>query len=357
MDLGSIIEKWYEWLRCNRSYSPNTLESYMRDLKDLISFLNTHIGGEVNVGTLEKLSVPELRSWLTSRYARGVNARSNTRALSVIRNFFKYIKNNHNIDNEAVFSLSRPIQRRTLPKALSIPDIKTLVDFFLHNHYLHGAHSSLSFQCLTLESRKKEEWIPVSSTGMTGGNAKTLVKETELSDLGEPWVVKREIAIIVLLYGTGLRISEALSLKVSDVSSENLIITGKGGKQRQVFILPVVKKCIQEYIKACPYLGIDDEAQYLFVGVRGKKLGRTYVANRLQKIRRTLNLPEILSPHAFRHSFATHLLQENVDIRSIQQLLGHSSLETTQVYTHLNYQDVFNMYKNFQQSLEKKPKP
>lgn len=309
MDLGSIIEKWYEWLRCNRSYLPNTLESYMRDLKDLINFLNTHIGGEVNVGTLEKLSVPELRSWLTSRYARGVNARSNARALSVIRNFFKYIKNNYNIDNEAVFSLSRPIQRRTLPKALSIPDIKTLV------------------------------------------------KEMKLSDLSEPWVVKREIAIIVLLYGTGLRISEALNLRVSDINNESLIVTGKGDKQRQVFILPAVKKCIQEYVKACPYLGINNETQYLFLGVRGKKLGRTYVANRLQKIRRMLNLPEILSPHAFRHSFATHLLQKDIDIRSIQQLLGHSSLETTQVYTHLNYQDVFNMYKNFQQSLEKKSKP
>ncbi len=325
----------------------------MRDLKDLISFLNTHIGEEVNVGSLEKLSIPELRSWFTSRYARGVNARSNTRALSVIRNFFKYIKNNYEINNEAVFSLSRPIQRRTLPKALSIPDIKTLVDFFLHNHYLHGAHSSLSSQCLTLGSRKKEEWIPVSSTEMTGGNAKTLVKETELSDLGEPWVVKREIAIIVLLYGTGLRITEALNLKVSDISNESLIVTGKGDKQRQVFILPVVKKCIQKYIKACPHF---DEAGHLFVGVRGKKLGRTYVANRLQKIRRFLNLPEILSPHAFRHSFATHLLKEDIDIRSIQQLLGHSSLETTQVYTHLDYQDVFNMYKNFQKSLNKKSK-
>ncbi|MGL9718265.1 MAG: tyrosine-type recombinase/integrase [Wolbachia sp.] len=322
-NLSSIIENWYEWLKCNRSYSPNTLESYMRDLKDLISFLGTHIGGEVNVGSLEKLSVPELRSWLSFRYERGVNARSNTRALSVIRNFFKYIKNNHGINNEAVFSLSKPIQRKTLPKALLVSDIKTLVDFFLHNY--HGTHSSLSFQHVA-----------------------------KLSDLGEPWVIKREVAIIVLLYGTGLRISEALNLKVSDLSSENLIITGKGNKQREVFILPVVKKCIQEYVKAHPYL---DEAQYLFVGVRGKQLKRTYVANRLQKIRRMLNLPETLSPHAFRHSFATHLLQKDIDIRSIQQLLGHSSLETTQVYTHLNYQDVFNMYKNFQQSLEKKSKP
>lgn len=269
-----------------------------------------HIAGEVNIGTLEKLSVPELRSWLSFRYSRGINARSNARALSVIRNFFKYIKNNHEVNNEAVFSLSRPIQRKTLPKALSIPDIKTLVE------------------------------------------------KMKLSDLDdEPWVIKREIAVIVLLYGAGLRISEALDLRVSDINSENLIITGKGGKQRQIFILPVVRECIQEYVKSCPYLGMNNKAEYLFLGVRGKKLGRTYVANRLQKIRRVLNLPEILSPHAFRHSFATHLLQNNVDVRSIQELLGHSSLETTQIYTHLNYQDVFNMYKNFQRSLKEKLKP
>jgi integrase/recombinase XerC len=277
----------------------------MRDLKDLISFLSAHIGGEVNVGTLKKLSIPELRSWLSLRYSRGISARSNTRALSVIRNFFRYIKNSYEIDNEAVFSLSSPIQRQTLPKALSIPNIKALIE------------------------------------------------KIELSDLGEPWVVKREVAIIVLLYGTGVRISEALNLKVGDVSNENLIITGKGDKQRQIFILPVVKNCIRMYVKACPYLGINNKKEYLFLGMRGKKLGRTYVANRLQKIRRMLNLPEILSPHAFRHSFATHLLQKDVDIRSIQQLLGHSSLETTQIYTHLNDQDVFKMYKSFQKSLKK----
>ena len=268
-----------------------------------------HIDGEVDTGTLEKLSIPELRSWLSFRYSRGVSARSNARALSVIRSFFKYVKNNHGIDNKNVFSLSRPIQRRTLPRALSIPDIKTLVE---------------------------------------------KMKLSTLDD--EPWVIKREIAIIALLYGAGLRISEALNLIVNDVNSENLIITGKGGKQRQVFILPVVKECIQDYVKSCPYLGINNDEEYLFLGIRGKKLGRTYVANRLQKIRRMLNLPEILSPHAFRHSFATHLLQRDVDVRSIQELLGHSSLETTQIYTHLNYQDVFNMYKNFQQDLQKKLK-
>lgn len=273
-----------------------------------MDFLSMHIGGEVNAGTLEKLSVPELRSWFSSRYARGIGARSNTRALSVLRNFFKYINNNFDIENKAVFSLSKPIQRKTLPKALTTSDIKTLL------------------------------------------------AEMKLSDLGEPWVMKRDTAIIMLLYGAGLRISEALNLKVSDINNEELIITGKGSKQRQIFILPVVKKCMQEYVKACPYLGINNKTEYLFLGVRGKKLGRTYVANRLQKIRRIFNLPETLSPHAFRHSFATHLLQENVDIRSIQQLLGHASLETTEIYTHLNYNDVFSMYKNFQQSLEGKLK-
>ena len=118
MDLNLIIEEWYKWLKLRRSYSPNTLESYMRDLKDLLNFLNTQISGEVNVSTLEKLSLPELRSWFSSRYAKNISARSNARALSVIRNFFRYINNNHSINNETIFSLSRPIQRRTLPKAL-----------------------------------------------------------------------------------------------------------------------------------------------------------------------------------------------------------------------------------------------
>ncbi|WP_253299911.1 tyrosine-type recombinase/integrase [Wolbachia endosymbiont of Chironomus riparius] len=306
MDLNSIIEKWYEWLKFRKLCSENTLESYKRDLRDLISFLKLCISEEVNIGTLEKLTLPELRSWLSARYSRGMSPRSNARALSVLRNFFKYIKNNFNIENESVFALSKPIRRKTLPKALSTSDIKTLLE------------------------------------------------EMKLSDLSESWVMKREVAIIMLLYGAGLRISEALNLKVSDINNEELVISGKGSKQRQIFILPVVKKCLQEYMKCCPYLGINNKTEYLFLGIRGKKLGRTYFANRLQKIRRIFNLPEILSPHAFRHSFATHLLQNDLDIRSIQQLLGHSNLETTEIYTHLNHQDVFTAYKNFQQSLEQK---
>ncbi|MDN5247692.1 MAG: tyrosine-type recombinase/integrase [Wolbachia endosymbiont of Tyrophagus putrescentiae] len=301
--LENIVEKWCEWLKFGRSCTRNTLESYTRDVNDFLSFLGAHIGGEVDVGTLEKLSVQELRSWLSSRYARGVGARSNNRALSALKNFFNYMKNNFNIENSAVFSLSRPVQRRILPKALSLSDIEILL------------------------------------------------KKMRLLDLGEEWVIKRDVAIIMLLYGAGLRISEALDLKVGDVNNEELVISGKGNKQRQIFILPIVKKFIEEYIKVCPY---SHTAEYLFLGLRGKKLGRTYFANRLQKIRRILNLPEILSPHALRHSFATHLLKNKVDIRSIQQLLGHSSLETTEIYTHLNYQDVYDMYTNFQRSLEKR---
>ncbi len=302
-NLDSIIEKWCEWLRLRRSYTDNTLDSYMRDLKDFISFLNVHIGEEVNIGTLKKLSIPELRSWLSLRYTRGIGSRSNARALSVLRNFFKYIYTNFDIKNEAVLSLSRPIQRKTLPKALLTSDIEKLL------------------------------------------------QKIKLSNLGEPWVIKRDIAVIALLYGAGLRVSEALNLKVSDVSGEEFILLGKGNRERQIFILPIVKKFVQEYIQACPYLS---STGYLFLGVQGKKLGRTYFANRLQKIRRIYNLPEILSPHAFRHSFATHLLQKDVDIRSIQQLLGHVSLGTTEIYTHLNYQDIFTMYKNLQQHLNKK---
>jgi integrase/recombinase XerC len=299
VDLNSIISKWYEWLKFNRSYSVNTLESYIRDIRDLINFLRVHTGGEVTLETLSRLSIPELRSWFSFRYTRGVNSRSNTRALSVIRNFFRYLHHHYGINNQTVFSLSKPIHRRTLPKALSISDMKTLLD------------------------------------------------EMKLSDFGESWVIKRDIALIMVLYGTGLRISEALNIKAKDINNDELIVVGKGCKQRQIFILPVVKKYVQEYVRSCPYSSVEG---YLFLGVRGKKLGRTYFANRLQRIRRILNLPEILSPHALRHSFATHLLNKNVDIKSIQQLLGHANLETTEIYTHLNYNEIFEMYKDLQKN-------
>ncbi|WP_333023294.1 tyrosine-type recombinase/integrase [Wolbachia endosymbiont of Pentidionis agamae] len=305
MDINLVVKNWYKWLKFERLYSINTLESYMRDLNSLISFLILHINKEVTVEVLHNLTLPEIRSWLSFRHTKGMSARSNSRALSVVRNFFRYLSSNYGIENEAVFSISKPIRRKTLPKSLQISDIKTLI-----------------------------------------------VDKIKLLSEDDTWIINRDIAIIMLLYGAGLRISEALDLKLCDVNHANLIIKGKGNKEREVFILPVVKNSIHEYVNSCPYFDVKKKEQYLFLGVRGKKLMRTYFANRLQKIREIFDLPKILSPHAFRHSFATHLLRRGVNTKSLQQLLGHSSLGTTQNYIHLDNQDIQNMHKNLQKRIK-----
>ncbi|WP_339045721.1 tyrosine recombinase XerC [Candidatus Mesenet endosymbiont of Agriotes lineatus] len=301
--LCKIVESWSEWLRLERNLAQNTLEAYRRDLSHLMSFLNSSMGEIVTLKTLKGLSLHNIRGWLSFRHKNNVSAKSNARALSAVRNFFKYISNYYDVDNQIIYSISKPILRRTLPKVLSNDEIKT-----------------------TMEEIKKEDF----------------------------WVAQRNIAIILLLYGCGLRISEALSFKLKDVASDEITITGKGGKERRVFMLPIIKKQIEKYIKFCPYLSYKIQNQDLFVGVRGKKLSRTYFANYLQKVRRIANLPEFITPHAFRHSFATHLFREKVDIRSIQQLLGHVNLSTTQIYTHLNHKDVIDIYKNFHPQMNSK---
>lgn len=300
--LYKIVESWHEWLKLERNLAQNTLEAYRRDLNHLMSFLNSSIGEVITLKTLKDLSLHNIRGWLSFRHKNNISAKSNSRALSAVRNFFKYISDYYGIDNQTIYSISKPILRRTLPKALSKGEIKA-----------------------TMEEVKKEDF----------------------------WVAQRNIAVILLLYGCGLRISEALSLKLKDVGSDELTITGKGGKERRIFMLPIVKKQIEKYVKFCPHLNYRMQDQNLFVGVRGKKLGRTYFANYLQKVRKMTNLPEFTAPHAFRHSFATHLFREKVDIRSIQQLLGHANLSTTQIYTHLNHKDVIDIYKNFHPQMNK----
>ncbi len=303
--LCKIIESWYRWLRLEKNFSQNTLEAYRRDLNHLMLFLNSSIGEVVTLKTLKSLALFNIRGWLSFRHKKNISSTSNARALSAIRNFFKYINDYYDIDNQTIFSISKPILRKTLPKVLSRDNIKVAIEE------------------VKLEAKYH-------------------------------WVAERNAAIILLLYGCGLRISEALSLKLKDVSSEELTVIGKGSKERRIFMLPIVKKQVEKYIKFCPYLKYSMKDQDLFVGVRGKKLGRTYFANYLQKVRRMANLPETVIPHAFRHSFATHLFRENVDMRSIQQLLGHANLSTTQIYTHLNHKDVIDVYKNFHPQMSNK---
>ena len=283
----SIINSWIEYLQIERNYSQNTCSAYYRDLQNFLIFCANNSGDEMTTSILSKITVQDIRSWLTKRKINKIGAKSNSRALSVIRNFYRYIRKRHGIDNQSIFNISMPKTKKILPRSLSHKNIKYLL---------------------------------------------------ENSSYEETWIEKRNMAIILLLYGCGIRISEALSITINKINADMLHIIGKGNKERVVVILPYTKKIIKEYVKLCPYLITPD--QHLFVGKKGNKMSRTNFAHQLKKLRRRIGLPETVTAHAFRHSFATHLLEQDVDIRVIQELLGHCSLSTTQNYTKVNKQQL-----------------
>ncbi|MBQ4874660.1 MAG: tyrosine recombinase XerC [Rickettsiaceae bacterium H1] len=291
IDCETIIKTWIKYLKTERNYSENTYIAYNKDLRHFLTFVSFNTGEKVTKKSLANISIQEIRGWLTKRKIEGIEANSNSRALSVVRNFYRYIKKRYGIDNQAIFNVSLPKKTKILPRILSHDNI----DKFLQDD---------------------------------SGNS--------------TWVEKRNKAIIMLLYGCGIRISEALSIKVGEITGDMLNIIGKGNKERLVPILPYTKKAIREYIKLCPHLTKPD--QYLFVGIRGKKMTRTHFAHQLKELRRKIGLPEIVTAHAFRHTFATHLLEQDVDIRAIQELLGHSSLSTTQNYTKVEKQHLLKKY-------------
>ncbi len=288
---STIIKSWQQYLQFERSYSGNTCGAYLRDVQDFCKFYVNYAGNKLTIQKLSIITVQDIRGWLARRKIQGIKSKSNARALSVLRSFYRYLRKKHHIDNQSIFNVTMPKQQDSLPKSLSHFDIDALLE--------------------------------------------------KISD-STHWEQKRDQAIILLLYGCGLRVSEALSLTVADVQNDMLHIVGKGKKERIVPLLPYTSKVIQEYTKCCPHiLGVEEP---LFVGKRGKKMGRTYFARKLQLLRRKIGLPEIMTAHAFRHSFATHLLEQDVDIRIIQELLGHSSLSTTQNYTKVDTRHIIKAY-------------
>lgn len=286
-----ILQQWQEYLKIERGYSDNTYIAYTNDLENFLTFCGNVLDKEITKTTLANITSQDLRSWITKRKINNIGANSNARALSAVRNFYRYTKQRHQINNQFVFSIVMPKKKNNLPRALS----HDVIHEFLHS----PTHEST-------------------------------------------WIEKRDQAIILLLYGCGVRISEALSITLKNIKNDLLYVIGKGNKERVVPILPHSKKTIKEYIELCPYLIRPD--QYLFIGARGKKMSRTNFAHRLQTLRRKTGLPEIVTAHAFRHSFATHLLEQDVDIRIIQELLGHSSLSTTQNYTKINKKHLLKEY-------------
>lgn len=297
-DLQKTILAWEDWLLSVRRGSGHTVTAYRIDLKHFFAFLSEHIGGRVGFAHLRGLELKDMRAWLASRIGE-FEASSTARALSTVKSFFRYLEKQGKLKNAAIFHIRGPKLKKSLPRALG------------------------------------EE--------QAGEALKGIGTQHE-----EDWVNKRDLALLVLIYGSGLRIGEALSLRYGDIrnnsASDTIVITGKGNKQRAVPILPVIRQAVAEYVETCPYPFTD--ASPLFLGQRGKALDPAIFQLQLRKLRARINLPESATPHAFRHSFATHLLSAGGDLRSIQELLGHASLSTTQRYTHVDKERLLAAYKN-----------
>jgi integrase/recombinase XerC len=284
--LEAAVDAWRGWLTGERRAPISTVSAYGRDLAAFLRFISGHHGGPVSLDTLACLGIADFRSYLAERAARNYARTSTARVLASVRSFFRFLDRRNLAHNPAVRAIRTPRLPRSVPKALTEGDARDVVD-----------------------------------------------KVAVLSD--ESWIARRDTAFVLLLYGCGLRISEALALKRGDVPlREALMVTGKGNKQRVVPVLPVVAEAVAAYAAACPYRG--EALSPLFVGARGKPLDPGVMQRQMRRLRAHLGLPETATPHALRHSFATHLLAGGGDLRTIQELLGHASLSTTQRYTEVD---------------------
>ncbi len=295
-DLRPAIADWLSWLESEKRVSAHTLDAYSRDLAAFLSFLAEHRGGAVDIAGLESLVLRDFRAWLAARAGRGLSNASSARALSVVRNFYRWGERQGRFENSQIAALRTPKTGRALPKALTAPDAQDLVA------------------------------APAPSEQPA-------------------WILARDHAVLLLLYGAGLRIGEALGLTASDLPRDPempLRITGKGGKTRMVPLLPEVRRALDDYRARAPFAPEPEEP--LFRGLRGGPLSPRIVQLLIQNLRRGLGLPESTTPHALRHSFATHLLAAGADLRGIQELLGHASLSTTQRYTAVDPSGLLKAY-------------
>ncbi|PHS28584.1 MAG: recombinase XerC [Robiginitomaculum sp.] len=291
---GAFINHLY----AERRLSPNTLAAYERDLDAFFAHIRDHVGEDVDLGVLSRLSAQDFRSYLAAR-RRGsspLSSRSLARALSSIRSFYRYLERRWDLKNDQLSLIEGPKLPRSTPRPLSV--------------------------------KAADEVLQASAR----------VKTRE-----EPWIAARDAALLTLLYGAGLRIAEALSLTGADYPfGDTLRITGKGNKTRLVPMLPVATQAINMYVRLCPWPM--EPTLILFRGVRGGAMGARAAQKLMQNIRAELGLPDTATPHALRHSFATHLLAGGGDLRAVQELLGHESLSSTQIYADVDAQSLLRIY-------------
>jgi integrase/recombinase XerC len=297
-DLQFAIKHWVEGLQLEKGLSTLTVNAYLSDLFYFLAFITTHLGTPINLDVTASLQLSDFRAWLADRNLNEHQTTSNARALSAIKNFFRFLQRRYDINNTALFNLKLGKFNKPLPRALTV----------------ESAMSSLE----------------------------------KISEFEAPnWLIKRDIAILMLLYGLGLRISEALNLTFSTWREQNgefIRIEGKGRKQRNLPLIPVVKDAVESYLASCPFPIHDAE---IFLGERGMPLNPDVFRRNIRKIRDMITIPLHASPHSFRHSFATHLLAAGGDLRTIQELLGHENLSTTQRYTKIDSKTLMADYSKF----------
>jgi integrase/recombinase XerC len=293
-DLRAAIAAWLDWLSAERRASAHTVAAYGRDLAAFFDFLGEHRGELPSLAIISDLKAADFRAFLAYRASDGRERMTIARGLSVLRGFVRFLERRELATAPGLTALRAPKLPQSVPKPLTVEDAAAAID---------------------------------------------AAGEVSLS----PWQQKRDIAILTMLYGCGLRISEALGLTLAEAPcGDVLVVTGKGQKQRHVPVLAAVAGAVADYLAACPHPLRKDGP--LFVGARGGPLNPRLVQRQMQLLRGMLGLPETATPHALRHSFATHLLGNGGDLRAIQELLGHASLSTTQRYTKVEPEHLLKVY-------------
>lgn len=294
VDAAAVAQKWLSALKSERRMSSKTLEAYAHDLAQFGGFLGEHLGEAVDIDALTKLTASDFRSFMAKRRSGGIQSRSLARQMSAIRSFFRYAERNDIFKCAALAAVRAPKIAHSIPRPL--PE--------------HAARR---------------------------------VAAVDVFDGDEPWVQARDAAVLTLLYACGLRISEALSLTSKQVQSNPLVILGKGGKTRLVPMVKLAEDAIANYMRLCPLVLVPQGP--LFRGVKGGPLSPRIIQLLMERMRGALNLPDTATPHALRHSFATHLLGNGADLRVIQELLGHASLSSTQIYTEVDRAHLLEQYR------------
>jgi integrase/recombinase XerC len=294
-DLEQAVAGWLAHLHHERAAADKTVEAYARDVRQFLDFLASHLGHTPCLADLDRIEAKTVRSFLAARRRSGAVSRSLARTLSALRQLFRWLVAQELADNRAVLQIASPKVPHSVPKPLTVEKAADVVD---------------------------------------AGPAADL-----------DWTLARDTAVLLLLYGAGLRIAEALGIRAKEAPTDTrevLRIKGKGGKERVVPVLPLVRTAVERYVALCPYPLAPDEA--LFRGAKGGPLSPRIIQLAMERLRSALGLPATATPHALRHSFATHLLSAGADLRQIQELLGHASLSTTQAYTEVDRERLLAVY-------------